>query len=263
MKTRVSRKEEAMKNAIVISLGLILVLTSHQVSSSKDKVERIHNGVQLETGDLNVKAQFYSTNIVRVMKWLPEATLDTSSLVVIQKTLPHLDISVTENDKTITLRTGTLELMISKNDGAVEYRTNNDERILREDGKAIITPTDVGNEKAYSIKQRFELTPDEGIYGLGQHQYGFMNYRGRTVKLVQTNTDAVIPFMISTRNFGIYWDNYSKTIFEDNNNGTSLWSDVASNIDYYFVYGSTMDSVIAGYRYLTGQAPMYGKWAYG
>ena len=37
-------------------------------------------------------------------------------------------------------------------------------------------------------EQNFKLTPDEGIYGLGQHQYGYMNYRGRTVKLVQANT---------------------------------------------------------------------------
>jgi alpha-D-xyloside xylohydrolase len=64
-------------------------------------------------------------------------------------------------------------------------------------------------------------------------------------------------------NYGILWDNYSKTIFTDTINRTSLWSDVAGSIDYYFIFGNTMDSVIAGYRNLTGQAPMYGKWAYG
>ena len=43
----------------------------------------------------------------------------------------------------------------------------------------------------------------------------------------------------------------------------SLWSDVGDNVDYYFIHGTNMDEVIAGYRELTGQAPMYGKWAYG
>ena len=43
----------------------------------------------------------------------------------------------------------------------------------------------------------------------------------------------------------------------------SLWSEVADNVDYYFIAGKNMDEVIAGYRDLTGQAPMYGKWAYG
>lgn len=43
----------------------------------------------------------------------------------------------------------------------------------------------------------------------------------------------------------------------------SLSSDVAHNIDYYFIAGSDMDDVVAGYRHLTGQAAMLPKWAYG
>ena len=62
-----------------------------------------------------------------------------------------------------------------------------------------------------------------------------MNYRGRTVKLVQANTEAVTPFLISTAGYGILWDNYSKTIFADNPEHMSVWSDVADNVDYYFI----------------------------
>jgi alpha-D-xyloside xylohydrolase len=88
-----------------------------------------------------------------------------------------------------------------------------------------------------------------------------MNYRGRTVKLVQANTQSAIPFLISTANYGLLWDNYSKTIFADDPDHMSLWSEVGDNLDYYFVCGKNMDAAIAGYRDLTGQAPMYGKWA--
>lgn len=73
-----------------------------------------------------------------------------------------------------------------------------------------------------------------------------MNYRDRIVKLVQINADAITPFFISTMNYGILWDNYSKTFFASNSEETSLWSHVATNVNYYFIYGSTMDSVIAG-----------------
>ncbi len=91
-----------------------------------------------------------------------------------------------------------------------------------------------------------------------------MNYRGDTVTLVQTNTNAISPFLVSTMNYGILWDNYSKTVFSDDGKKVmSLWSDVGDNLDYYFISGDNIDSVIAGYRELTGQAPMYGKWAYG
>ena len=113
------------------------------------------------------------------------------------------------------------------------------------------------------MKQAFRLTPDEGIFGLGRRQDGLMNYRGHTVKLVQTNTDAVTPFLVSTNLYGVLWDNYSKTIFDDGPAGASLSSEVADGVDYYLIAGADMDAVIAGYRGLTGQAPMYGRWAYG
>ncbi len=238
-------------------LGLI------QTSFSAITAHRIPNGVQIELADQHVNAQFYANNIVRIIKRLPNAAPDLPSLVVIQKTLPDIQPQIHENDTTISIGSETLYIIISKIDGAIEFRTRDDKNILKENGKAIIIPALIKNEQAYSIKQKFKLTPDEGIYGLGQHQYGYMNYRGRTIKLVQTNTDAVNPFLVSTMNYGILWDNYSKTIFTDNEQETSLWSDVANDVDYYFIYGNIMDSVIAGYRHLTGQAPMYGKWAYG
>ncbi len=113
------------------------------------------------------------------------------------------------------------------------------------------------------MRQNFHLTPEEGIYGFGEQQSGQVNTRGRTVNLVQSNTESVTPFFVSTAGYGVYWDNYSKTVFADNPAATSLWSEVADNIDYYFFFGPSLDQVIAGYRQLTGQAPMYGKWAFG
>jgi alpha-D-xyloside xylohydrolase len=252
-----------MKNIITFMIGSLFFLGLVQTSCSAITVHRISNGIQLELADQHVKAQFYADNIVRITKRLPDAASDSPSLVVIQKTLPDIQLQIHENDTSISISSEALHLIISKIDGAIEFRSRDDKTILKENGKAIITPVSINNEQAYSIKQQFQLTPDEGIYGLGQHQYGYMNYRGRTVKLVQTNTEAVTPFLISTMNYGILWDNYSKTIFTDNEQETSLWSDVASSLDYYFIYGKNMDSVIAGYRNLTGQVPMYGKWAYG
>jgi alpha-D-xyloside xylohydrolase len=251
------------KSTGIFILSLFIALFFIQCSDNQQKSAPIKNGIVLETKGLNLKVQFYAGNVVRVVKWLPEAKPDSNSLIVLQKDLPDLNITTTEDDKTIKLSSDKLQVVVSKPDGKIDYNTPDGNSILKENGKVSITPADVKDEKAFSIKQMFELSPEEGIYGLGQHQYGYMNYRNRKVKLVQTNTDAVTPFLISTKSYGILWDNYSKTIFEDNQKETSIWSDVASNLDYYFIHGSNMDSVIAGYRNLTGQAPMYGKYAYG
>jgi alpha-D-xyloside xylohydrolase len=227
-------------------------------------VQHIQNGVQLQAGKLNVKVQFYADDVVRVLKWGPGGTSAQASLVVIQTNLPDLNIKVDEGADTVTLASGKLKLQLSRSDGAIQYLDANNQIILKEQGPAEITPVSLAHESnAFSVRQDFTLTPEEGIYGLGQHQDGYMNYRGRTVKLVQANTQAVTPFLISTAGYGLLWDNYSKTIFADGPDGMSLWSEVADSMDYYFIGGTNMDGAIAGYRNLTGAAPMYGKWAYG
>jgi len=218
----------------------------------------------LKTGKLNVKVQFYADDRVRVVKWAPGGTPQKASLVVIQTNLPDLNIQFQENAGTVTLASGKITLQLSESDGAIQYLTADNRPILAEQGGAIIEPLKIKHEKnAFSVQQNFKLSPDEGIYGLGQHQSGYMNYRGRTVKLVQANTEAVTPFLISTRGWGILWDNYSKTIFADDPDHMSLWSEVGDNLDYYFVCGKTWTTPLPDTGILTGQAPMYGKWAYG
>ena len=64
-----------------------------------------------------------------------------------------------------------------------------------------------------SITQQFNRGTDEGFYGLGQHQNRQMNYNGEDVELAQHNMDVAIPFVVSTRNYGMLWDNNSITRF--------------------------------------------------
>jgi alpha-D-xyloside xylohydrolase len=262
------------KATVLLSiLCLDLLLVSCQTKSSVSKtppvnqplpVQRIQNGVQLNTAALNVKVQFYADDIVRVLKWSPNGTAAKHSLVVIQTNVPVLNIQFSENADTVTLASEKVTVQLSKSDGAIQYLTAGGQPILQEQGAPVITPVKIAHDtNAFSVQQNFTLTPEEGIYGLGQHQSGYMNYRGRTVKLVQANTDAVTPFLISTADYGLLWDNYSKSIFTDDPEKMSLWSEVGDNMDYYFIYGKNMDDVIAGYRDLTGSAPLYGKWAYG
>jgi alpha-D-xyloside xylohydrolase len=102
------------------------------------------------------------------------------------------------------------------------------------------------------------------LYGLGQYNDPYMDYRGQQVLLVQTNIGTVVPMLISTRRYGILWDIYSKSIFKDGPEGTSLWAESApAGVDYYFVAADTMDGIISGYRTLTGQAPLFSRQTYG
>ncbi|MDP4189686.1 MAG: glycoside hydrolase family 31 protein, partial [Bacteroidota bacterium] len=71
------------------------------------------------------------------------------------------------------------------------------------------------------------------------------------------------PFFVSTKGYGLYWDNYSPTLFSDNQDGTTFKSDVGDCIDYYFMAGVNIDGAISCMRDLTGQVPMFPLWTYG
>ena len=231
---------------------------------ARPAVQRIRNGVQLAAGGVNERIQFYAGRTVRVVKWPAGGKPDKASLVVIRKDVPELDVRIEETAGEISLSLGPLGLRVSESDGAIRYLDGGNRAVFEERGAAVFTPCGIEAEKAaFSVRQNFHLTPEEGIYGFGEQQSGHVNTRGRTVNLVQSNTESVTPFFVSTAGYGVYWDNYSKTVFADDPAATSLWSEVADNIDYYFFFGPSLDQVIAGYRQLTGQAPMYGKWAFG
>jgi alpha-D-xyloside xylohydrolase len=84
------------------------------------------------------------------------------------------------------------------------------------------------------------------------------------VLLVQTNIGIVVPMLISTKRYAIMWDVYSKMTFQDDAAGAAFWAESApQGSDYYFIAGQDMDGVIAGYRNLTGAAPMFPKSAFG
>jgi alpha-D-xyloside xylohydrolase len=227
-------------------------------------IQSIANGVELFTGTTHVRVQFTADGIVHVVKWLPGSQPKGESLIVIPRSLPKLDIIRTERPEACLLSSKRLQVRIVRKSGEIHFGDALGVPVLGEKGEAAITPVQIEFEtRAFSVRQAFQLSPEEGIYGLGQHQAGEMNYRNRTVKLVQANTQSAIPFLVSTRGYGILWDNYSKTIFVDSPDGASLWSEVADDVDYHFVYGGNIDGAIAGYRELTGAAPLYGKWAYG
>lgn len=119
------------------------------------------------------------------------------------------------------------------------------------------------DREAFHTKLEFEWQEGEALYGLGSHEEGMMNLRGRQQYLYQQNMKAVVPVLVSTRGYGILVDSGSYMTFHDDAFGSYLWSDADEEMDYYFIYGPEFDQITAGIRYLTGEAPMLPKWSFG
>jgi alpha-D-xyloside xylohydrolase len=298
-----------------------------------------------------------------------------------------------------TLSTAKLQVRVNLANGAVSFFDVGGKPILMEKTRTL-TPAEVQGEQTFHVRQQWEPNADESLYGLGQRQIGVLDIKGYDLDLWQHNTHVVVPFLVSSRGYGILWDNLSFTRFGDlrefvpipadclvdasnqpgglttgtftadnrdplenahsttdisfqsqgrgprgwtrwvgelvppttgdyqlktYSNGrirmwldgklvishwrqgwltdndqikvrleaghhyavklefggdesstmqltwktpaaddnTSLWSEVADGEDYYFVYGPALDTVVAGFRQLTGQASMMPEWAFG
>ena len=179
---------------------------------------------------------------------------------------PGAQFKFAKNDSAATLETAQLKVEFSLAHGNITYHRLAGDSLLREGGSIPRTyePAEVNGEHTYRITDRFFPDATEGLYGLGQHQNGMLNYRGATIELGQNNTDVAIPFLVSSKGYAILWNTASLT-YVDNRFPLELsFSSLAgSSVDYYFIYGPEMDSIIHQYRSMTGHAPMLPKWAYG
>ena len=212
-----------MNNKLFLKLMLVLLTACTAVSAE------------------NVKIEFVTPSIVHVVKGRA-----TQTLVV---TLQSQQVEVSKRGNTLS----SSELTVRQDElGNLTFLTRKGKVLLREK-----------NYDAKEARQTFTLDKDEAIYGLGTVQDGKMNRRGLTKRMEQSNLEDFQNVLQSIKGWGIYWENYSPTLFEDNAQGMTFDAEVGEGVDYYFMYGGSADGVIALMRQLTGDVPMFPLWTYG
>ena len=188
-----------------------------------------------------IKVEFFTPSIVHVVKGQP-----TKTLVVTAK--PE-QVAVTQKGNIWA----SSELTVKQDaQGNLTFLTAKGKVLLREK-----------NCDVKAVRQTFLLDKGEAIYGLGTFQNGKMNRRGEHKRMEQTNLEDFMNVLQSIKGWGLYWENYSPTQFDDDANGMSFTSEAGDGIDYYFMYGGSADGVIAQMRHLSGDVPMFPLWTYG
>jgi alpha-D-xyloside xylohydrolase len=322
-----------------------------------------------------LKIEFCAPSVVRVAFAKDTSFFSRTSLTTAAKKCETTSWQSTSGDDQVTYATSRLSVRV-ENTGRVTFLDPDGQTILAErpNGGRTMTTTTVLGETTSNVRQEWEPNTDESLYGLGQHQQGLLNIKDYDLELRQYNTEIFIPFLASSRGYGILWDNTSFSRFGDltdavalpgtsglyatggdpgdlvtgsgsltwsgtvkptttgdylfrtyssgtislqvggqtvidhwrqgwlpsediarvrltagqsvtvklqwsadggvniakllwkppvANRTTSLWSKAGDGVDYTFVYGPELDTVVAGYRRLTGEAPMMPRWAYG
>jgi len=173
-----------------------------------------------------MKIQVCSENIIHVIA-TPEKTFSTCSSLMVDRTeWGPVPWSVKEEGNEIVLSTSKVTVKVHREKETIAFYNASGQLILEEkpEDSKIITSAEVMGEKTYHIQQLFNSPGDEAFYGLGQHQNDIMNYKGHDVDLWQHNIIVAIPFLVSSKNYGILWDNNSRTKFGDIRDFESLSS---------------------------------------
>ena len=214
--------------------------------------------VTWEIGQVCTQVEFFTPSIVHVQRYLKGCQPNGESLVVTARP-EQVDVIKKGN----TLMSDVLLVKVDPRTGAVSFSTRQGKTLLREKEVAFEPRKEGPDAGAFRVTETFVLDKEEPIYGLGTIQDGRLNRRGTHKLMEQSNLEDFQNVVQSIKGWGLYWDNYSRTQFDDDAQGMRLSSEVGMSADYYLMYGGSADGVIAQMRHLSGQVPMFPLWTFG
>jgi len=195
-----------------------VLLPGMRAWAATGEVQKNADGITLPVSGGSLRLQLLSDGIVRVAfaKEGLDAFLARDTLAVLPQSGMSKGWHSTITAKQATLRTARLKIVVDRASGAVSFFDSKGKRILAEvPGGRVLEPTIVQGEQTAHVQQRWIADPAESLYGLGQRQQGMLDIKGYDLDLWQRNTNVVSPFLVSSKGYGIFWNNLSYTRFGD------------------------------------------------
>lgn len=197
------------------------VLFLLMVSCGQKEWEQTDNGVLVRLKPASpaetsmLKVSVVTDRIIRVTAVPGNSFSEAQSLIVIdQAAVPAF--TVTEEEGFVTVSAAEVKAKVALATGQVTFLDGNGNLITSErEGGRSFSPIEVEGTKGFTMQQIWESPADEAFYGLGQHQSDEFNYKGKNEVLFQYNTKVSVPMLVSNKNYGILWDNYSLSKFGD------------------------------------------------
>src|SRR5664279_2753123 len=249
---------------------LVLILVSVQVAKATViSYNKNADGVvfKLDKGLMNVRICL--PDIIEVQYTILSAFPQKKSLVVINEWKQKPAFTVSDQNGQVIITTSKLIIQIDKASNAITY-TDKKGKVITSEGsqnKTMDTAT-IAGISTYNCNTTFNSPAGEALFGLGCHPEDSLaiHYKGRDQSMLIKYLTGAIPVLLSTRGYGLLWDNYSASNFygaEADNTQYKYESESGKMVDYYFFYGPGFDRIIDLYRTASGKAPMFPKWAFG
>lgn len=216
-----------LKKVSFISLFVLSLLIVGCQSKFKHKIEKSDHGLIIHQDSTLINIEIVNESIIHVnkMKVGTEPTNIPDYVTVLEPQNVKWEIKDTED--LLTISTDALNVFINT-DGVIEYQTKDNKSLVSETNE--LTFIQLDTSKTHTVSQAFKAS-DEALYGLGQYQSGIMNWKNVPIRLQQYNQEIAIPFLVSTKGYGIYWHNYSLTDFNQPQNEIEFVSNKAVSVE--------------------------------
>ena len=203
-----------MKPKLFLLISLFPLLCQAQVVKG---FKRLSNKVNITLSDGTLSISPLTENAVRI-KFYKESEGNMPELVLTSGVVTPW-FQVLDLPSKLEIKTKNIQVLLDKHTGKLSYANNAGKVFLSEEtGSRKLTSGSIQGEPCYEVEQSFESPSDEYIFGLGQFQDGQYNLKNVARRLIQVNTQIAIPFIYSSKGYGLLWHQYGLTDFNPANN---------------------------------------------
>ena len=207
-----------MKKAGFVVLLSVALASCHPYSKDKNGITVYPVSTESNSAKA-VRVDILADDIVHVRAFPSKKADSLKSLAVDPSAVfPEVKWTLEEGKDTLVMKTASVTVRLSKKTGRVDFYDKEGNKKLGEvtDRQSrYFIPRPLEGEDYYEIRQVFDSPDEEAFYGLGTYQNGLVNYKGEDVEMMQHNIIDVVPFLLSSKNYGLLWDNYSISRFGD------------------------------------------------
>lgn len=220
------------------------------------------NYIEYHNAGETLRIAAWGENSLRVVS-VPSGPLDMSSSAL--KDQAPENVQIQTDEETAVIKNGKISALIDTrgwNSAAVVTFFNDKNEILLKEmdgGGALIRRARkfspyIGGD--FRLKVTFEANKDEKIYGMGQYQQDILDLKGCNIELAHRNSQASIPFYVSSKGYGFFWHNPAIGSVSFGKNVTEWRADSTKKMDYWITAGDTPAQIESQYSQVTGRAPM-------
>ncbi len=197
---------------VILAVGFDFHASAQMPTEGKSNgvIRRTNSGVEIKTDACTLAIRPLTVSAMRV-RCSSEPAVETPSIVLLQQSsAPRF--SVSQNAATVVVATSKMKAVFDRENGALHFTDNAGSTFLSEvPGARRLDKTAIQGEPAFAAEQAFISPPGEHLFGSGEFQDGFLDIRDLPRRLTQVNSQIAIPFLLSSKGYGILWHNYGLT----------------------------------------------------